>query len=61
MPVSSWYRFGVLSTSVLGDVLHSLGLGRNMNEQLHRPVLFCVCMKYLLSDVNIKDVPRKGN
>lgn len=42
------------------DVVQSLGLDRNVNEQLHRPVLFCVCMKYLLSDVNIKDVPRRG-
>lgn len=36
------------------------GVGQNVNEQSHRPVLFCVCMKYLLSDVNIKDVPRRG-
>lgn len=48
-----------LSTSVEGNVLHSLGLDRNMNEQSHRAVLFCMCMKYLLSDVNIKDVPGK--
>lgn len=48
-----------MSTSVVGDVLHSLGLDRNMNEQLHRPVSFCMCTKYLLSDVNIKDVGRK--
>lgn len=44
----------------MDDVLYSLGSDRNMNEQLHGPVLVCVCMEYLLSDVNIKDVPRKG-
>lgn len=49
-----------LSTSFVGDVLHWLGLDRKVNEQLRRPVLSCTCTKYLLSDVNIKDVPRKG-
>lgn len=44
----------------MDDALYSLGLDRNVNEQLHSPVLVCVCMKYRLSDVNIKDVPGKG-
>lgn len=44
----------------MDDALHSLGPDRNVNKQLHSPVLVCVCMKYFLSEVNIKDVPRKG-
>lgn len=44
----------------MNDALHSLGSDRNMNEQLHRPVLFAVCMMNPLSNVNTKEVPRKG-
>lgn len=44
----------------MDDALHSLGSDTNMNEQLHSPALVFICTKYLLSDVNIKDFPRKG-
>jgi len=59
VPISLWCQMWYLNTSVTNDALHSLGWDRNMNEQLHSSVLVCVCTKYLPSDVNIKDVPRK--
>lgn len=60
VPNSSWCQTWYLSTSVMDDALHSLGSDTNMNEQLHSPALVFICTKYLLSDVNIKDFPRKG-
>lgn len=60
MPISLWCQTWYLSTSVMDDTMHSLQSDRNMNEQKHSPVLVCVCIKCLLSDVNIKDGSRKG-